>query len=309
MQATLPSPTAESLAHRQAKELVAHLERSEMFTSYQQAFESVTGLPLTLRIAGAFQAPSQGSKRINEFCALMAATNKSCASCLLLQQKVESEAQTGACTMECFAGLSDSLVPIRAGDRIVAFLQTGQVFLKKPTRARFTRVAQLLAEWGYELDQGEIERAYFSGKVITDVQYGSVLRLLRIFAEQLSSVSNQVMLQEACAESPAVTKARAYIEAHKAEELSLPQVAAAVHMSPFYFCKTFRKSTGMNFTDYVSRTRVELVKQLLLNPHKRVSEAAFEAGFQSLSQFNRAFRRVTGESPSDYRERIHAVAA
>lgn len=44
---------------------------------------------------------------------------------------------------------------------------------------------------------------------------------------------------------------------------------------------------------------------LLLGPDKRVSEAAYEAGFQSLSQFNRVFRRIVGESPSAYRERLH----
>lgn len=45
---------------------------------------------------------------------------------------------------------------------------------------------------------------------------------------------------------------------------------------------------------------MEKVKNLLLNPHKRVSEAAFEAGFQSISQFNRVFRRLAGQSPKDY---------
>jgi AraC-like DNA-binding protein len=52
--------------------------------------------------------------------------------------------------------------------------------------------------------------------------------------------------------------------------------------------------------------RIEKVKNLLLNPHKRVSEAAFEAGFQSLSQFNRVFKKIEGMSPSDFREQLHA---
>jgi AraC-like DNA-binding protein len=61
----------------------------------------------------------------------------------------------------------------------------------------------------------------------------------------------------------------------------------------------------MTFTDYVARVRVEKVKNLLLDPNKRVSEAAYEAGFQSLSQFNRVFRRIAGASPSHYREQLH----
>jgi AraC-like DNA-binding protein len=80
-------------------------------------------------------------------------------------------------------------------------------------------------------------------------------------------------------------------------------------MSAFYFCKTFKKATGMTFTDYLARVRVEKVKNLLLNPHKRVSEAAYEVGFQSLSQFNRVFRRIAGEAPTTYRDRLHGVAS
>jgi AraC-like DNA-binding protein len=71
----------------------------------------------------------------------------------------------------------------------------------------------------------------------------------------------------------------------------------------------FKKSTGLTFTDYLARVRVEKVRNLLLNPHKRISEAAFEAGFQSLSQFNRVFRRVAGEAPTTYRDRLHGSSA
>jgi len=79
-------------------------------------------------------------------------------------------------------------------------------------------------------------------------------------------------------------------------------------MSAFYFCKIFKKTTGMTFTGYLARVRVEKVKNLMLNPHKRISEVAYETGFQSLSQFNRVFRRLAGESPSEYRERLGTSA-
>ena len=62
--------------------------------------------------------------------------------------------------------------------------------------------------------------------------------------------------------------------------------------------------TGINFVDYVARTRVEKARNLLLNPNRRVCEVAFEVGFQSLSQFNRTFRKVVGESPRDYRAKL-----
>jgi AraC-like DNA-binding protein len=81
-------------------------------------------------------------------------------------------------------------------------------------------------------------------------------------------------------------------------------VAKAAHMSTFYFCKQFKKATGVTFTNYLNRVRVEKAKEMLLNPHARVSEVAFDVGFQSLTHFNRVFRNLTGESPTAYRETL-----
>jgi AraC-like DNA-binding protein len=143
--------------------------------------------------------------------------------------------------------------------------------------------------------------------VVTPKQYESILRLLEIFAQHLSTLSNQLSVSESHAESPSISRARVYIADKHADDLSLGEVAKAVNMSAFYFCKMFKQATGMTFTDYLARVRIEKVKNLLLNPHKRISEAAFEAGFQSLSQFNRVFRKVAGEAPTAYRERIHGA--
>jgi hypothetical protein len=105
--------------------VVSHLRRSEIFRDYQNAFEITTGLPLDLRQAGSFNAPLHGSKRLNPFCAAMAHTNKSCAACLQLQQRVEDQATHEPKTLECFSGLSGSAVAVRVGQTVVGFLQTG----------------------------------------------------------------------------------------------------------------------------------------------------------------------------------------
>ena len=136
-----------------------------------------------------------------------------------------------------------------------------------------------------------------------------MVRLLASFASHLGLVANELALQEATAEPPAVTRARAFIAERLGDELSLRLVAASAHMSAFYFCKIFKGATGLTLTDYVARARIERVKQQLLNPHVRVSEAAFATGFQSLSQFNRVFRRIVGEAPSVYRDKhLHQLS-
>jgi AraC-like DNA-binding protein len=104
-----------------------------------------------------------------------------------------------------------------------------------------------------------------------------------------------------------IMKAKEYINAHQTEDLTLSQVAKAVNTSTFYFCKVFKKTTGINFTDYVSRIRIEKAKNLALNPNLRISEIAFEVGFQSLTHFNRVFKKVTGLSPTQYRAQLPSV--
>jgi AraC-like DNA-binding protein len=294
---------------QQSRTLVAQLKRSQIFRDYEQAFRETTGLPINLRPIEAFDLPHHGDPKEAPFCALMAQSNHSCAACLQLQKKVEEEARLEPKTLKCFAGLCDSSVPVRVGDNLIAFLQTGQILLHTPAKAEFARATQQLVKWGTEVDLKRLEDAYFQTRVVTRKQYESILRLLAIFAQHLAALSNQLMVEKATEELPAVAKARAYITERYADELSLTEVAGAVNMSAFYFCKTFKKATGMTFTDYLARVRVEKVKNLLLNPHKRVSEAAYEAGFQSLSQFNRVFRRIAGESPTVYREHLHGTPA
>ena len=132
--------------------------------------------------------------------------------------------------------------------------------------------------------------------------------LLSVFADHLSMKGNQIVLQKANAEPPVISKAKQYIEEHYTEELSLGQVAAAVHTSPFYFSKLFKRATGINFTEFVSRLRTEKAKNLLLDPNLRVSEIAYAVGFQSLTHFNRVFKKIVGQSPTKYRAQLPTVA-
>lgn len=291
-----------------ARTVVAHLRQSEIFRNYQQAFETTTGLPLDLRAAGSFQSPLHGSKNANSFCTLMAKANKTCAACLQLQQRVEQDATAEAKTLQCFAGLSESAVPVRVGENVLGYLQTGQIFLKAPTQAGFRRVLSQFAAPVSAAAQRQLKTAYFQTRVLAKQHYQSAVSLLAVFAQHLSSLSNQVMVQESAAEAPVISRARAIIAERQTEDLSLVEIARSVHVSAFYFCKLFKQSTGLTFTDYLARLRVESVKQMLLDPHLRVSEAAYAAGFQSLSQFNRVFRRVEGEAPTTYRDQLHGSA-
>jgi AraC-like DNA-binding protein len=286
-------------------EIVQQLQRSEIYRDYERAFSDATELPLSLRPVQFWGLAGREKRHENPFCALMAKTNKTCAACLQVQEEIGRGAACGrTVSATCFAGLCDTAVPVMLGERVVAFLQTGQVALKRPSEARFAKIAQQIVEWGSQVDLAEVQDAYFHSRVLSERQYAAMIHLLETFARHLSTIANQIIIQEEEKESPLVRRARAYIAGHQADAITLDQVAAAMHVSTYYFCKMFKKATGVTFTDYLGRVRIEKAKNLLVNPHLRVSEIAYEIGFQSLTHFNRVFKAVVGESPTRYRQAL-----
>ncbi len=283
-------------------QLAERLSETRLFKDYQAAFEKATRLPLVLRPAGAFDHALSRAPNGNPFCALLAKTNAGCAQCLRVQAKLETVAGLAPKSLQCFAGLSDSAVPIRVGDELVAFLQTGQILLHQPSRESFSQTTRQLLRWGSEVNLKALEAAYFQTQVFDKEQYASMLRLLATFAEHLAMICSSIEPPGTVREPPMVADAKRFIRHHYAERLSLDEAARAVNASTRHFCKVFKQATGITFTDYLARVRVEKAKHLLQNPNLRVSEVAFDTGFESISQFNRSFRRVAGMSPTQYRE-------
>jgi AraC-like DNA-binding protein len=283
---------------------IGTLTASKMYQDYARAFTRGTGLPLTLHAPEQLRVVGYEDKQANPFCALMAKTNQSCAACYALQQRLEAEAQLAPKTLKCFAGLCETAVPVRVGGDTIAFLQTGQILLHRPKRTEFNKVARMLLSFGAEVDLKRLEETYFNTRVLSREQYEALIRLLTIFAEHLAECSEALALQSQPQEPPAIARARTIIAENAHDELSLAAVARAVNMSASYFSEKFKEATGINFVAYVGRTRIEKARNLLHNPNLRISEIAFEVGFQSLSQFNRAFKQVTGKAPSEYRQSL-----
>jgi AraC-like DNA-binding protein len=290
-----PSPSAA---------LVRLLRRSATFAAYRHAFETVTGLGLVLRIPGSFNLPLHGSRHRNRFCSLLSARSSAAAACLRCQGEIESQASIGALTLECHAGLVETLVPVRCGETVVAYLQTGQAWLKPgPPRPPGPVLRSVRVGRGMTATK-LLDETYRVTQVVSAEQYESLIRLLGIFAEQLSTLAEQISSREAEQEAPLARKLRRYIIDHHAEKLSLGTVAGAMNMSAHHLCKTFRRLMGTNFTRYLAGVRIDAVKRQLVLPEVGITEVAFAAGFQSLSQFNRLFRRLTGKSPRHYRRTL-----
>jgi len=290
-------------------QLLEVLSKSRIYRDYELAFTEATGLPLSLHKPEMMQVILHKSRQENPFCTLLNKTNRWCAELHTLQCKLEQEAEFEAKTLPGFGGLCETAVPVRVGEKLVAFLHTGQVLLQRPDKIQFGIIASSLAEWGAVVDLKQLEEAYYNTRILSTEQYAASIRMLTLFARQLASSANLLVLEGRLLESAAITRARGHIRDHFCDELSLETVAKVANMSAGYFSEQFKASTGSCFVDFVGRARVEEALHLLQDPHQRISEIAFQVGFQSLSQFNRVFKVVVGKAPTEFRAELAGVNA
>ena len=191
------------------------LSASPMYRDYERAFTEGTGLPLRLQGPGLLHVVRYAKKQENPFSALMAAIDRNCtpssAQCYALQCRLEDEAQFAPRTLKGFAGLCETVVPVRVGEVVIAFLHTGQVLLQRPDKVKFKLIAATLLKWGAEVDLAKLEECYFSTRVLTLKQYDALIGLLTAFAGQLASCCRDLILQAQQKDSSAIGRARALI--------------------------------------------------------------------------------------------------
>ena len=92
-----------------------------------------------------------------------------------------------------------------------------------------------------------------------------------------------------------------YIREHYASELSMQDVARAMNYSDAYFCKLFKQCFKVNFSAYLNEFRVEKARELLATTRLSVREVSIACGYSDSNYFARVFKRITGQTPSEYR--------
>jgi AraC-like DNA-binding protein len=293
--------------------LLQRIAHSERFKLYQEAFRTATGLPLRLVSADpdGWCLDDQNINR-SPFCEALNLCKSACNACLDTNRRLMNEAEVnGPTTCHCFAGLCATAVPVKLGATVIGYMKTGQVFSRTPDEAQFDDILGAIGRKTLEKGMKEqLKSAYMETRFVEPVRYQSMVTLLQSFAEQLSEHADSLAIIEEGSEPAAIAKARKYIHANLDQPLPLGQVARQAGLSESHFCRLFKDSAGLTLTDYVNRCRIDWAKRELLRPEARISEIAFLVGYQSLSQFNRSFARITGQSPTLYRrERLERAAS
>lgn len=252
-----------------------------------RSFYKATGLPLQFHQPGEFHVPEDES--VTPFCRLMARGSKTCQRCiethLALQDPKEKK------TAVCFAGLTSSAVPVRAGETLYGFLHTGHASVEHSARcAQPGKTCRL---------PGRGARASCAGACLRTPQmmhdrYEGAVELLAMLAERVASSPAAILPGGAY---PAVERAIECMRADVLRDWSLTEMARHVGMHPGYFSERFHQHAGVTFGQFIAGLRIERARHLLEFTTLPISEIAFASGFRSLSQFNRTFKKFTGYAP------------
>jgi AraC-like DNA-binding protein len=293
--------------------LLRRLAVSERFRIYQDAFRTATGLPLRLVSADpdGWCLDDQNINR-SPFCEALNLCKSACHACIDTNRRLMKESEVnGPTSCHCFAGLCATAVPVRLGASVIGYLKTGQVFNQTPSEESFENVIDMIGRKTLaDVEVSSLRKAYMETRAISPERYQSMVTLLQSFAEQLGEHADSLAIIEEGSEPAAIARARKYIHARLDQPLPLGEVARQAGLSESHFCRLFKDSVGLTLTDYVNRCRIEWAKRELLKPEARISEIAFLVGYQSLSQFNRSFARITGASPTLYRrEQLERAAS
>ena len=93
----------------------------------------------------------------------------------------------------------------------------------------------------------------------------------------------------------------AFIEGHYMEELSMKNAAHAMNYSDAYFCKLFKQCFRVNFSTYLNEFRIQKARDMMENPRINVKDISTACGYTDANYFSRVFKRITGQTPTEYR--------
>lgn len=179
-----------------------------------------------------------------------------------------------------------------------------------------SEIRGMLTSWIYELMQKNNRYIkIISQYKLTAYDLANTLKMLPTISQvKLRFCENlKIHMESYCRELAdndeyIIQMAKDYIAKNYANNITLQNVAEQLYIHPNYFSTLFSIKTGTNFRDYLCSVRIENAKRLMQQPDMRIADIALQVGYNDIAHFNRAFKRITSMTPSQYRRQqsLHA---
>ncbi|WP_028550161.1 response regulator [Paenibacillus sp. UNC451MF] len=197
-----------------------------------------------------------------------------------------------------------------ARERLTAFMDdigVRQLWSEQQVRSLCLEVAYLLLRVEGQYDDGLAQREQGKSQQEAEAPHEEVAELSEwgeVKQWLLDRVDRLALKVRASRThySEAIRKACGYMRDYYADDLSLQQVADAVHLNKTYLSELFKKETGTSFSDHLTELRIERAKELIVREVCKMSDLAERVGYPNSSYFTKVFKKTTGLTPMEYRQ-------
>lgn len=139
------------------------------------------------------------------------------------------------------------------------------------------------------------------------ISFLSILHQLSASSDGITLSASEYQNNHADTKFSRIDKVFQYVAEQFRGNIDLTMIADLVHMTPSAFCHYFKKYTKKTFTQYVNEVRIGYACKLLMETELNVSEVCYQSGYNSLSRFNKCFKKITRKTPLHYRRQFNLI--
>jgi AraC-like DNA-binding protein/ligand-binding sensor protein len=277
---------------------------SDAFRTFSNIMVNLTGLAISLYTPdGSHIRQYAVTINKNPLCTLIRANSAGLTCCHDSEKKRFSEVAVSrqAICNNCHAGFVEIAIPVTHQGKVIVIISSGQILPIPSCEEGFQQFMPLCEK--FKISPKDLRDAYYKCVYLNEDKINAAMQLMTFFAEYLCTMTQKIIDAETEDSTAIIIAAKKYINDQIAKELSLPNVANHINRSPGYLSRNFERTVGETFTAYVQQVRIEKVQHKLLHSSLSITEIALECGFNSISQFNRTFRKYNDCTPRTFRSR------
>jgi AraC-like DNA-binding protein len=280
---------------------------SEIFDSISETFLSpLQSISKTvLYISGKRDDVNIPIKReLHPFCNKLCNNPQVCKACQNVHRELRNRAKqcNSLETMVCSLGLTIFSLALRVDSKIVGFLEGGMVFTWQPDLKALENINSSFFQEASPEELAILTSLYLATPTVSSLELDNLRKLIHIISPLLTTRLKEIIIPVESIDPVSIQKAKIYIRQNLFNKLPISSIAAIAGVSESHFTKIFKRSTGISCIKYIMELRIHEARNLLLNSSKNISEIAYSCGFESISHFNRSFKKHFQVSPKDYRK-------
>ncbi|MGY3716995.1 helix-turn-helix transcriptional regulator [Sutcliffiella cohnii] len=160
--------------------------------------------------------------------------------------------------------------------------------------------------YSYSAEKGglsPVQSHYLSEKYAIMIEHtDQIVQLEKIHLNMIDEYGDPAIRHQQIQNPTIVDKAVMFIEMNFAEELSIEEIAASLHVHPTHLMRVFKKEKGVKLSHYRNKKRVKEAKELLLYSQLSMTDIAIMVGFKTSQYFSKIFKEEEGISPKEYKK-------